>query len=185
MMGNKEEANVERKANARAVFEQYWMQARHIENERLWLTNIFAVVFAGLLGLISVYGLEWYIPAFGILISITGLLAIHDLRIWFIRMSRLAEKILVNELNMEKYNVRKYREAKGINKYVSLPLAFVLFYTCMLALWVILLLMAKFELKYWFWIVFIGVICFSLIIYRYVFLPDEKKAEKEIFGKKE
>lgn len=176
---------MEDKTNARVVFEQYWMQARHIENERLWLTNIFAIVFAGLLGLISVYELVWYIPTFGVLISITGLLAMHGLRIWFIRFSRLAEKIMVNELNFSEYNIGKYRMSDRklstiISRIVSLPLVFMLFYSVMLAIWITLLLLTKYELSYWLLIVFIGTICFSLILYQYVFLPEERKAEEEI-----
>ena len=31
----------------KAVFEQHWLHARHVENERLWLTNIYAVILAG------------------------------------------------------------------------------------------------------------------------------------------
>ena len=37
----------------KAVYEQHWLHARHVENERLWFTNIFAIIFAGSLAAIK------------------------------------------------------------------------------------------------------------------------------------
>lgn len=56
--GNKEPSSAEKEANARAVFEQYWLQARHVESERLWLTNVFVAIFTALLSLASLKSLE-------------------------------------------------------------------------------------------------------------------------------
>jgi hypothetical protein len=184
---NGESRKTENKANARAVFEQYWLQARHVENERLWLTNVFAIIFAALLGLITVQGLEWYIPAFGVLLSITGILSMHSLRIWFIRLSRLAEKIMINELGAEEYDIEKYRKTKGklslfVRRFWALPFVFYVFYSTMLALWSTLLLKA-FGLSCWLWIVFVGIICSSLIFYWCVLFPRERKTEEEVRGK--
>jgi len=44
-----EEKEVEQTELLKAVYEQHWLHARHVENERLWFTNIFAVIVAGLL----------------------------------------------------------------------------------------------------------------------------------------
>ena len=46
----------------KSIFEQHCLHARHVENERLWLTNIFAIIFAGSLAVIKeklfdIYGL--------------------------------------------------------------------------------------------------------------------------------
>lgn len=35
------------------VYEQHWLHARHVENERLWFTNIFVIVTGGLIALIG------------------------------------------------------------------------------------------------------------------------------------
>ena len=32
----------------KSVYEQHWLHARHCENERLWFTNVFALIVAGL-----------------------------------------------------------------------------------------------------------------------------------------
>ncbi len=36
----------------KSVYEQHWLHARHVENERLWFTNIFGVIVAGLLAVL-------------------------------------------------------------------------------------------------------------------------------------
>lgn len=186
----REPTSSENKANARAVFEQYSLQARHDENERLWLTNILAIIFAALLGLITLQGLKWYIPAFGVLLSISGILAIHNLRIWFVRNSRVAVKIMIDELGIaHEYDVgRYYKKRKKERKshlffwrFWNVPFAFYLFYSSMLALYGTLLLRA-FGLGCWLWAVFIGLICSSLIFYWCVLLPREMKAEEEVRG---
>ena len=33
--------------NLRKIYEQYWLHARHQETQRLWFTNIYAVIAAG------------------------------------------------------------------------------------------------------------------------------------------
>ena len=37
----------------KTIYEQHWLHARHVENERLWLTNIFAILFAGSLAVVK------------------------------------------------------------------------------------------------------------------------------------
>ncbi len=41
------DANNEKIELIKTVYEQHWLHARHVENERLWFTNIFAIIFAG------------------------------------------------------------------------------------------------------------------------------------------
>ena len=45
--------NNERIELVKSIYEQHWLHARHVENERLWFTNIFAVIFAGTLAVIK------------------------------------------------------------------------------------------------------------------------------------
>jgi len=44
----------------KAVYEQHWLHARHVENERLWFANIFAAI---LVGAISITGERLFDPA--------------------------------------------------------------------------------------------------------------------------
>jgi len=44
----------------KAVYEQHWLHARHVENERLWFANIFTAI---LVGAISVVGKQLFDPA--------------------------------------------------------------------------------------------------------------------------
>jgi hypothetical protein len=61
-----------------AVFQQNWENARHIKNERLWFTNIYAIIIAGTLTVLQLardnIALEITIISFMILFSIIGLL---------------------------------------------------------------------------------------------------------------
>jgi len=180
--------NTNNQDNAKTIYEQYWSQARHIENERLWLTNIFAVVFAALLGFITMGGTSWYIPIFGLFLSIVGLVAMHDLRIWYIRYSRLAEKIAINELDGERYDVGKFRKNKGkssmkIGRFWGLHPVFMYFYSAMFALWIAILLY-ELNIRKWLWLIFIIILCSFLSFYQFVILPREKRMEKEIIGGK-
>ena len=35
------------------IYEQHWVHARHVENERLWFTNIFVVIMGALLAILG------------------------------------------------------------------------------------------------------------------------------------
>lgn len=67
-----------------AVFQQNWENARHIKNERLWFTNIYAMITAGTLSLLQVargnFPLEVTIIIFMLLFSIIGLLTSFRLK---------------------------------------------------------------------------------------------------------
>jgi len=64
----------------KVVYEQHWLHARHVENERLWFTNIFTAIFAGVISIIkdSLFDLAsvplilflMILSIFGILVSI-------------------------------------------------------------------------------------------------------------------
>ena len=40
----------------RSVLEQNWLHLRHVEDQRMWFTNIYAIVVAGCLSFIGVHG---------------------------------------------------------------------------------------------------------------------------------
>jgi len=84
-----------REESAYIAFGQYWLQTRHQETTRLWLTNIIAIVFAALLALIVWTGLiYWYIAAFGLALALFSLFTNHALRVLFVRYSRVASTLM-------------------------------------------------------------------------------------------
>ena len=112
--------------NARVVFQQYWLHARHVENHRLWLTNLFVIIFAGLLGSIAfIEETVVYIPFAGFALSLIGLFTVHASRIPFLHFSRLAETIMVVELGLGEYK-RFFLEKK--DKSWTLHHTFIVFY---------------------------------------------------------
>jgi len=84
------------------ILEQNWLHARHVEDERLWFTNIYALIVA-----ISIIGLRLFWPLifaslFLIFLSLLGIIATYKLTAEF---HNHIEKI---ELIIEKLNAKKY-----------------------------------------------------------------------------
>lgn len=104
--------DVERAENLRCVYEQNWLHARHVENERLWFTNIYAVVMAGSLALMSEAGLIWPLATFLFILSLLGFVMCHALRIAFIRHSRMADIISRREWRFRDYSIFYQRTAR-------------------------------------------------------------------------
>jgi len=138
-----------REESAYVAFGQYWLQARHQETTRLWLTNIIAIVFAVLLAIIAWRGLiYWYIAAFGLSLALFGLFTNHALRVLFVRYSRVASTLMDFELGLGDY--RRFIEGgekRGVKaaweNLWTLHAAFVLFYCFGIAGWAALLTMAR------------------------------------------
>lgn len=99
--------------NLRKMFEQYWLHSRHLENERLWFTNIYAVVWAASLGFMSQQGRSIELTIFLLFLSYLGMLLCHSLRLPFIRHTRLAEIILRKEWQLKKYSFWYQRDDEG------------------------------------------------------------------------
>jgi len=92
------------------VYEQHWLHARHVENERLWFTNIFVIVTGGLLALIGYIlasgagedqPLSWLLPAFlygtpslVLVLSIIGYFLCISWRAPFVEHTALLTKML-------------------------------------------------------------------------------------------
>lgn len=146
----------ERAKNLRTVFEQHWLHARHVENERLWFTNIYALVVGGLLAFTwekaeatSCSPWPWQILVVILLLSLLGLGMCHSMVIPFLRHHTLAQVIQLKEWRLpytDKYKLEGYRKVYkgGVYKYeivctrraakfVSLSKVFHLFYIFMSA----------------------------------------------------
>jgi hypothetical protein len=67
-----------------AVFQQNWENARHIKNERLWFTNIYAIIAAGILTVLQLardnHAIEITVIGFMVLFSVIGLLTSFRLK---------------------------------------------------------------------------------------------------------
>jgi len=128
--------DLERAENLRRVYEQNWLHARHVENERLWFTNIYAVVMAGSLVLMSETGLIWPLASFLLILSFLGFCMCHALRIAFIQHSRLSEIVLRKEWQLNNYSVfypkegqpADYKSGEVKSKVISLDKVFYLLY---------------------------------------------------------
>ncbi len=112
-----------------AVYEQHWLHARHCENERLWFTNIYAVILAGAL---SLFGGSVY-SAFGVavllsLMSLTvlGLLLSLKIKLIFLWHTDRADEI-VRRAGLEDYLIDVTRPKTRVQK-ISASTLFVLFY---------------------------------------------------------
>lgn len=97
--------DIEQAENLRRVYEQNWLHARHVENERLWFTNIYALVMAASLALMSTKGLILPLATFLLILSLLGFVMCHALRIAFIRHSRTSDIILRWEWQLKGYSV--------------------------------------------------------------------------------
>jgi|GEM_PF-673654 len=174
--------------NLRKVYEQCWLHARHNENERLWFTNIYALVVGGALAFMSQAGLNWYIPSFLIGFSLIGLLMCHALRIPWIKYSRMAEIIMRREWQLADYSVIYPRDEQAstygsgeTKKRFSLHGAFCLFYMFMFALSVIFLVQAV-GCKHIIGNSIAGAVSFAgiFLVYRKVLVRIEEKAHLEM-----
>lgn len=162
----------ERAKNLRTIYEQYWLHARHVENERLWFTNIYAVVWAGSLAFMYEFGIQIQLIVFLFTLSLLGLLMCHALRVPFIQHSRLTEIILREEWKLEKYSTFYARETtqddethesgEAKNKLLGLSTIFYLIYSVgMIASSAILL----YEVNWYIWIkIVVGIFVIAILI---------------------
>ena len=102
------EEETERKELLKSIYEQHWLHVRHIENERLWLTNIFVIIMAGSLSLIVIYEaslprLFAVIPGLICVLSIIGYYFCVIWRAPFLEHTTLAIKMLKEVPELSKY----------------------------------------------------------------------------------
>ncbi|MBA7494327.1 hypothetical protein ES702_04902 [subsurface metagenome] len=88
----------------KSVYEQNWLHARHVENERLWFTNIYVIAVGGLLA--YTFGRSgsafwpWPILILVFIFSMAGFLMCHSMRIPFLFHSRIADIIQIKEWHL-------------------------------------------------------------------------------------
>lgn len=124
--------------NLIVVYEQYWLNSRQNENHRLWFTNIYVLIVAGVLALIGKGyddSLTLGFSIFLLILSIIGLFTSYANCMAFVWYSRMCEKILY-DLNLGK----DYSHWFGINsirhiskKRVGIGRLYIYFYTVMIS----------------------------------------------------
>lgn len=99
----------------KSIYEQHRLDARHLENERLWFTNIYMLIVGALLAYTFGSGKagfwSWPILSITFTLSLAGFFMCHSLRIPFYYYSRMADIIQTKEW-MLPYNYF-YREIKS------------------------------------------------------------------------
>lgn len=111
------------------IYEQHWLHARHVENERLWFTNVYAIVLAGALSLLSEHvSLEFNVAvlSFLMLLSLIGILFSLKVKLVFIWHTREAHKIIKDHGFIEYWIETK--KPKTIIEKISGSSMFPLFY---------------------------------------------------------
>lgn len=93
----------------KSIYEQHWLHARHLENERLWFTNIFALIVAGLLAFLGTIDNEELLSLFAIyagyfifILSLLGYFLCLTWRAPFVEHTTLVNRML-KDLELERY----------------------------------------------------------------------------------
>ncbi len=177
--------DAEKSENLRRVFEQYWLHGRHLENERLWSTNIYAILWAGSLAFMSQQGASIGLVTFLLILSYLGMLICHSLRLPFIRHTRMAEIILRKEWQLKQYSVfyrredfQKTYQSGEVNKPISMHLVFYCVYTVGIVASSIIMV----QQIPWLWVrILFGVLVFVVTVFVWCwFLKVEDRQYKEI-----
>lgn len=125
------------------ALEQNWLQARHVENELLWFTSIYAAIIAGSLSFIisgdtPLYDVSVLLPLFFILLSTIGTIFSVKLGLEFHQHTIFAKEIAKNKkVELEKYMgkpLRSYGEKEmKTSWFLSVGTWFLIFYTTCLS----------------------------------------------------
>jgi len=129
-----EEEIKERNELLQRVYEQNWLHARHVENERLWFTNIYFIAVGGSLAFTFEKGAAGFwpwpilIPVF--IFSMLGFFMCHHMSIPFLYHSRIADIIQIREWQLP-YNYFYRINGKDPSKFGSFSGIFHWFYILM------------------------------------------------------
>jgi len=116
------------------ILEQNWLHARHIENERLWFTNIYAIIVAGMIGILSINGfvnsslMMTLLSIFLIYLSLLGIIATYKLSAEFHNHMNKIE-LIVERLKIKDYMGLPLDRAEGGRwKFLRFTIAIYLLY---------------------------------------------------------
>ena len=171
-----------------AVYEQYWLHARHQEVQRLWFANIYAVIVAGIFayfGAIKDITIDSApLLVFVILFSLLAYTVTYSWNIPFTIFTRLAEEIAVREWSLQE-DYRRFTKYKKGYKYqkriggmeASANTAFMAFYSLMTGVFSALLVQLFTDICV-LGLVLIGVIVFVALFLYYKFFLKKKSIDE-------
>ncbi len=139
----------------KSIYEQHWLHARHVENERLWFTNIFALIVAGLLSFLATVDRQ-LLPLFAIyagcfifILSMLGYFLCLSWRAPFVEHTTLANQVL-KDLELKRYAPYTSQVWKRIKLgWITAHELFLYFYALMASMAVFLLLYIGFAIFSW------------------------------------
>ncbi len=127
--------------NLQTVYEQYWLHARHVANERLWFTNVYVLIVASTLAFMATSQgsmINLWLLVFLLIFSTIGFFICHSIVVHFIIYSRITELILINEWNLP-YRLFFPEKEQRITAKIGLNFAFYLLYMLMSSIFASLL----------------------------------------------
>ena len=152
----------------KSIYEQHWLHARHVENERLWFTNIFALIVAGLLAFLATTNngvlseSARYAGYFILILSIVGYVFCLTLRAPFVAHTEKAKKLLEDSRLLE-YDPYQPEEIYRIIKigWLSTHELFLYFYALMAggALYLVLFVGESTKPYWWVSVILAFVLC--------------------------
>lgn len=177
----------------KSIYEQHWLHARHLENERLWFTNIYVLITGGLLAYTfnsnGAHFWPWPILLIVFILSLAGLFMSHSLGIPFYYHSRMADIIQIKEWHLPyHYFYRKTGGKSGFDpsKFIRFSEVFYLLYSAMssFSMGFLFYELAHGLSWYWYWeAIVLGLILFGVIygcLCKFAFKKIEKEAHGEL-----
>lgn len=129
----------------RAIYEQHWLHIRHVENQRLWFTNIFAILCGGSFALMR-GGLfdkvNWPIVGFLMVLSLIGFVFCLRIQGVFNAHKSVAELIL-RRYGLKHYLAKYPKTVAG--KFFRLSLLFPAFFLLCFCFFLFVLLQIGFH----------------------------------------
>ncbi len=129
----------------RAIYEQHWLHMRHVENQRLWFTSIFAILCGGSLALMR-GGLfdkaNWPIIGFLVVLSLIGLFFCLRIQSVF-NAHNSAAKLILTRYGLEHYLAKCPKAVAG--KFFRLSLLFPTFFLFCFCFFLFVLLQIGFH----------------------------------------
>lgn len=176
----------------KSVYEQHWLHARHLENERLWLTNIYMLIVGALLAYTFGRGeagfWPWPILVIIFILSLIGFFMSHSLRIPFYYHSRMADIIQIKEWGLPYNYFYRKQEVKTKGRFRFDPTKFFHFHATFYWLYIAMSSFSvgfltydlAFDLCWYRWWIALGMslICFG-VLYGYFYRVNFKAKEEE------
>ena len=168
----------------KSIYEQHWLHARHVENERLWFTNIYFIAVGGLLaytfekGTADFWPWPILIPVF--IFSMLGFCMCHHMSLPFLYHSRMADIIQIKEWKLP-YNYFYRIKGKDPSKFGSFSKVFHIFYIIMSSFSIGFLMHDLLDNR---WIALAaGLICLVALsgVYKCIFKKKEEAATTDLW----